>query len=324
MMTRLLGTRAIAAREAIAALCDQPIDPRELVHEVSERVRRVVPYDWSAWSTTDPETLLGNDVIVADPEDCELAALTQLGLASGERHRRLFAPRGLREDTRLLARSGDTTWGMASLARATDARAFSAGETAFVTAVAEHLGDGLRANLARSFIGAAPGSAGTLVLDAEMEIVGVTAQARDWLERMPSTLWPDYLPPAIESVALHAQARAIRPARLRLRIPGEGWLHVRADRLESVDDSPPRTVVTIEPAGRAELLPIALALYGLTERERAVATLLLGGHDTQAVAERLEISRHTLRDHVKAIFAKTGVRSRPQLTVLLGAEAPAA
>jgi DNA-binding CsgD family transcriptional regulator len=30
------------------------------------------------------------------------------------------------------------------------------------------------------------------------------------------------------------------------------------------------------------------------------------------------ISRHTLRDHTKAIFAKVGVGSRPELTAALG------
>jgi DNA-binding CsgD family transcriptional regulator len=33
---------------------------------------------------------------------------------------------------------------------------------------------------------------------------------------------------------------------------------------------------------------------------------------------RLQISRHTLRDHVKAIFAKVGAKSRSELTALVG------
>jgi FixJ family two-component response regulator len=48
------------------------------------------------------------------------------------------------------------------------------------------------------------------------------------------------------------------------------------------------------------------------------------GRDPQAsprndqIAARLHISRHTLRDHVKAIFAKVGAKSRSELTALVG------
>ena len=41
------------------------------------------------------------------------------------------------------------------------------------------------------------------------------------------------------------------------------------------------------------------------------------GPATDEVATRLTISRHTVRDHVKAIFAKAGVSSRPELTALV-------
>jgi hypothetical protein len=47
------------------------------------------------------------------------------------------------------------------------------------------------------------------------------------------------------------------------------------------------------------------------------ATLLLRGLPTGHIAQTLFISRHTLSDHMKAIFAKTGVSSRPELTALL-------
>lgn len=359
-MARQLGLRATAARETIAALCEQRVEPDELLHEVSARVRRVVPYDWSTWGTTDPETLLATETVVDDSgDDCELASLpaeleaeggdvnhfddldragtvaaTLLGATGGDvtgspRHRRLFAPRGLHDELRLLARSGDATWAVASLARATDADPFSAEELAFVGAVAADLGEGLRRNLARTLAAPADGAPGVLVVDAEGELAAATPDGRRWLDRLPNPYGPEYLPPGVEVVTLQARAvaagaRALRPARMRVRLPGEGWLHVRAEVLEHADGAAPSTVVTLEPAGRAELLPVLVALYGLTARERAVATLLVGGHETAAVAERLGISRHTLRDHVKAIFAKTGVRSRAELTALLGAEVPAA
>jgi DNA-binding CsgD family transcriptional regulator len=49
-------------------------------------------------------------------------------------------------------------------------------------------------------------------------------------------------------------------------------------------------------------------------RERDVVELLLSGLPTEDVAARLHNSRHTVRDHVNAIFAKVGVAGRPELT----------
>lgn len=255
-----------------------------------------------------------------------LAAATGGDLTVSARHRAVLAPRGLTDELRLLARSADATWGVATLVRAGDAPHFTAEEIRFVGTVAGHLGHGLRAGLARTPIAApASGGAGMLVLGDDGEVEASTADAERWLARMPNPHGDEWLPPVVEQVAEQARALArggndLRPARVRVRIPGEGWLLVRADVLNGVGGGAARTAVTLEPARRADLVPLLYALHGLTERERAVTELLVAGLATDAVAARLAISRHTLRDHVKAIFAKTGVGSRPELTALYGTE----
>jgi DNA-binding CsgD family transcriptional regulator len=347
-MGRSPGVRAVAAREAIAALSEQDLAPEVLLREVSLRVRRVVPHDWASWGTTDPETLLGTGAVVTGTAGCELlwlpavleaeggdvnhfhdlersgtVAATLYDATGGQpatsiRHRRLLAPNGLDDELRALARSGHATWAVASLARASDAPPFSAEEVAFVRAVAGHVGEGLRRGLARASLEPpVSGPAGVIVVDAAGELASATPEGRRWLRRLPTPYAPDepYLPPVIDAVV--SQARAGRPARMRVRLPGEGWLFVHAEGLEQADGSPAGTAVTLEPAGRAELLPVLVAAHGLTARERDVATLIARGLGTAVVADRLGISPHTLRDHVKAIFTKTGVRSRTELTALL-------
>jgi DNA-binding CsgD family transcriptional regulator len=64
-------------------------------------------------------------------------------------------------------------------------------------------------------------------------------------------------------------------------------------------------------------------LHGLSAREREVAQLLFGGEPTDAIAARLYISRHTLRAHLKAIFARVGANSRTELMALIGGTAAA-
>src|SRR3546814_10274574 len=50
-----------------------------------------------------------------------------------------------------------------------------------------------------------------------------------------------------------------------------------------------------------------------TPREAEVRDLLLRGCSTEAVALRLSISRHTVKDHRKAIFRKLGIASLAEL-----------
>jgi len=89
---------------------------------------------------------------------------------------------------------------------------------------------------------------------------------------------------------------------------------VHAAALRDASGEPKHTAVMLEPADRSQLLPLLVEVHGLSERERQVTQMLLTGLPTDEIATRLSISRHTLRDHCKAIFAKLGVASRPELT----------
>ncbi len=65
-------------------------------------------------------------------------------------------------------------------------------------------------------------------------------------------------------------------------------------------------------------------MSALSRRERRVVAALLAGLDTRAVSARLCISRHTVQDHLKSVFKKTGAHSRRELLARFsGASDPA-
>ena len=63
----------------------------------------------------------------------------------------------------------------------------------------------------------------------------------------------------------------------------------------------------------ARIVPLLMSVYGLTEREQDVTRLVLQGDSTAEIAERLVVSAHTVQQHLKRVFDKTGVRSRRDL-----------
>ena len=350
-----LGTRATAAREAIVALCADPPSAPELLEEVADRVRAVVPYDSGAWMTSDPDTLLPTsitkhngspelgrahtaaellgertpevgsylDLLSSGTAAAGLSLLTDGKPETSRRHADVHAPFGLRDELRLVARSAGSTWALGCMSRATDVPDFTEDEVGWVATIADELGVGVRRALARPAAGGStPRGPGMLVLDADGTVEASTGEAQRWLERLGPREAGGDLPAPILTVAMQAQANATgrgtgRAARVRVQLPSGVWLLAHADVMHHAGRDAAKVAVVLEAADRAELLPLLLALHGLTDRERQVCELLVAGLATDEIATRMRISRHTLRDHTKAIFAKVGVTSRPQLTAVL-------
>jgi DNA-binding CsgD family transcriptional regulator len=98
------------------------------------------------------------------------------------------------------------------------------------------------------------------------------------------------------------------------------WLLGHASCTTDESGAPAGTAVVIEPASPALIAPIVAEAYGLTEREREVTRLVARGAGTDEIARALYLSRHTVRDHIKAILTKVGVSSRGELVANLYAD----
>lgn len=71
--------------------------------------------------------------------------------------------------------------------------------------------------------------------------------------------------------------------------------------------------VTLLHSVEADGDPPAGMMLGLTHRQRTVLLSLLDGQSRKLMAQSLEISEHTVNEHVKALFQHFGVRSAPAL-----------
>lgn len=78
---------------------------------------------------------------------------------------------------------------------------------------------------------------------------------------------------------------------------------------------PPAPLAASTPlAPQAPLAPLA----PLTPREREVAALVLAGHPNKEIARRLDTSHWTVKNQLRAVFAKLDVHSRTGLCARLG------
>jgi DNA-binding CsgD family transcriptional regulator len=73
----------------------------------------------------------------------------------------------------------------------------------------------------------------------------------------------------------------------------------------------------VEAARPVEVAEVLSAAYGLSSRERDVVGLVLRGESNRAAARALGISEHTVKEHLKSVFAKIGVLSRGELAARL-------
>ena len=120
-------------------------------------------------------------------------------------------------------------------------------------------------------------------------------------------------------VLLHREDLSLSPF-TELRHPLTGALYQIHWEKRADARGQPRIMVLLEPVRRLDQ-PETLRRMGLTERESQVALAVVRGLATKEVAERLRLSLHTARQHIKSVFAKLGVSSRAELAgLLMGAE----
>ena len=355
MSATSLGLKAQLGREAIAAACSRGLTTREVFTEVAARLRRVVPYAAAGWLATDPATMLYADAVVENVDSSlhlqlfenelltpdfgkftdimrqprpvvVLSEATGGELARSARHRQIHRPQGLSGELRVVFATGGSCWGVACLTRRQGEPDFSSAEAHFVASVSEHVAHGLRMALLLRAADEAPAAEapGMILLAPDGSIESISDGARQWLGELPREAVADdsELPSVVHAVAMRARqaasGEAARVPRARVQTPAGRWLVIHAATLRGAAGE--RTAVVVEPARRAELASLVIELYQLTEREQQVTQLLVRGLPVDEIAQALWISRHTVRDHTKAIFGKLGVSSRPELTAKLFAE----
>jgi DNA-binding CsgD family transcriptional regulator len=163
-----------------------------------------------------------------------------------------------------------------------------------------------------------PESPGLIVLTDTWEVESITAGVEGWLADLPDGDWDvGRLPSAVYAVAGRALRTAEGPdasgevAVARVLSRSGTWVVLHGAAL--VTDGARRVAVIVEPAHPARISPLLMSAYGLTQREQEVTRLVLQGESTTQIAERLVVSPHTVQQHLKRVFEKTGVRSRRDL-----------
>jgi DNA-binding CsgD family transcriptional regulator len=211
-------------------------------------------------------------------------------------------------------------WGALGLYRAPGRPLFDARELSFIRAVAPSLAEGARRAL---LVGEAtdpegPDAPGLVVLSHDGEVESATPGVERWLAALPDGDWDaGRLPSSVLAVAGRALRTAEHPdqpgevAVARVLSQAGTWVVLHGASL--VAGGARRVAVIVEPAHPARIAPLLMSAYGLTEREQQVTRLVLQGNSTAEIAERLVVSAHTVQQHLKSVFDKTGVRSRRDL-----------
>jgi DNA-binding CsgD family transcriptional regulator len=269
-------------------------------------------------------------------------------LVRSTRYRELLRPQGYEDELRAVLRSGDNTWGLMGLMREKGRQSFEAEDVSFVNKASPIIATALQRHIRvqSPWLGSAR-APGLVVFDRLSHVASANEDALYWLRELvgrdeqcaasisaPTVRQVDELlsAPELERQispiwALLARARALSDgvasgtARLRLRDHRNRWLVLHASALTSHGEASTASVaVVIEPAKSSEIAPIIIEAYSLTPRERDVVGALASGDTTSEIADRLFMSQHTVRDHIKAVFDKVGVSSRAELVAKLFAE----
>ena len=296
--------KSVAARveQEIIRLCHAGLDSRALRVESVRRLRKVVPIDSFWFATADPATLLFTSSVVENiPEEATpsfvaneflqpdinkwtalagatrpvngLYAATRGEPDTSPRYREILEPLGWGDELRAVLRYGGACWGFMCLHRDKSRPGFTAEDIAFLHRLTPHLATGLRTALLLANSESGLASEGPGLLVLADDL-SIVATTRA-AERWLAELadWP-----------------------CRGELPQA--VYGVAARLRALER---------EERGQADLMPRARI------RTASGRWLLLHASTNGRGRGRASISSLTVQQHLKAVFDKTGVRSRRDL-----------
>ena len=341
-------------RERLERLSGSGLDSESMRREALADLQSVIGFDRWCWPLADPETLLPSSGIAqhefgpgvprlleleysadgfaakhvlarrAGTAAC-LSAETGGDLARSARWDEVMRPVGIGDVAAVACRDSLGCWGWIEAYRDRSDRPFEPDDLELLASVGPSMGSALRRNVIGTNgdnVGE-PTPPGVIVLDRNLRRVSWTAWARTWIAALPSAQLHaamGILPSVIYPAATRARSESSATgAHALLRAVDGRWVMIEAAKLEDGGDG--QVAVTLRAATAAETFDLFCRVYELSQRERELVSLLAAGLDTRELARRLFISRHTVQDHLKSVFAKVGIHSRRELLARLSESA---
>lgn len=341
--------RSVTLADRLERVCGRELGDRALRVELLAEIRREIPCEAYAWVLTDPETEVGTSPLAEVPSLDDLPALIRLkyltpvnrwtalgaaeavtlvGATRGERRSSpmwagLLAGYGFDDVLSTVFRDPFGCWGFLDLWRR--GGSFSERERETLSEVARDVTPAVRRSLSATFEPSPwrpePRPEPVVVLVADDLRPRTQTAATDAQLRTLLPTEQDRAP--VPAVVLNAAAQLLaldagvdpHPPWARVARATGGWCTVRAARLADEGPAPQQEAiaVSIEASTPHERSSIFARVFGLSPRETDLLDELVTGADTRTAAAELNVSEHTVQDHLKSIFAKTGVRSRPAL-----------
>lgn len=325
----------------------EPSSATVVCEALVRELRRRVPAPAIALMSTDPTTHLpsGGTVQGFSPDDCgpfwrnelvdadfnkfadvgrrpvpvaTLRAACDGDLTRSPRWRDLYAPNGLSDELRFVLRVAEAQLAVGVLVRA-DGHDFSEADVAAVVSFLPDAGRRIADAWtvpAGDLVGAPPPV--LLVLDATDGVVAVSEGAEALLEDLRVNPVDGNLPGVIAVAAARVRASASLTS-LTTRLCGRSGRWVRL-HVACVAGAAGTVAVHVDQAPPDELATLLLEGYGLTARETEIVLRLCRGRSAKELARELGISIHTVRDHLRAVYDKSGVTSRGELVAALFAD----
>ncbi|MEI7024919.1 LuxR C-terminal-related transcriptional regulator [Paenibacillus sp. y28] len=338
-------------RKKVTALGEAAVSSQAYRTSLIELLREGVPFAAACCTAIDPNTLLstgaateeGVEAIHAKLFEYEylredynayddltrkadtlatLSAATGGSLELSGRYRDVLQPAGFKDELRAALVIEGACWGYLTLFRRADQPLFDEQERSFLSSLIPCIARCLRkTSLALPLEKAdwLEDEPGILMLTGQLEISSFNATAEQWLARLRKAegIESAVLPRPIRAVCSRALSESAEGkdsplAKVCIRMPEGPFLTIRASLLNGSEHGV-QLAVWLEPAKPADMLPIITEAYALSVREKQVLEGIMRGYSTKELARSLHITAYTVQDHLKSIFAKTGVSSRRDL-----------